>query len=103
MSKRNVELTRRFFEAYNAHDIEAFIACFDPSAEFHSVFAAVGGMVYHGHDGLREYFRDMVDTWGDEIRADPEAYFDVAERPSPLPCSTGAEDKAVPRSRCRLP
>jgi ketosteroid isomerase-like protein len=80
MSERNVELTRRFFVAYNAHDVEAFSACFDPSAEFQSVFAVVGGAVYHGHDDMPRYFRDVAEAWGDEIRAEPEAYFDLGER-----------------------
>jgi len=74
-----VELVRRLVEAYNAHDVEAFIALSDPSIEGHSVFAAVGGAVYHGHDGLRRFFRDARDAWGDEIRMEPEAYFDLGE------------------------
>ena len=79
MSARNVELHRRFIEAFNAHDLDAFIAHFDPSAEFRSVFAAVGGAVYHGHDELPRYFRDLTDAWGDEIRIEPEVYFDLGE------------------------
>jgi hypothetical protein len=35
--------------------------------------------VYHGHDGLRDYYRDLADAWGDEIRIEPEAYFDLGE------------------------
>ena len=79
MSRENVELHRRAVEAFNAHEVEAFIALCDPSIEGHSVFAAVGGAVYHGHDGLRRFFRDVEDAWGDEIRMEPEAYFDLGE------------------------
>jgi ketosteroid isomerase-like protein len=79
MSERNVELNRRCIEAFNARDVEAWIACFDPSIEFHSVWAAVGGAVYHGHDGLRGSFQDFEDTWGNEVRVEPEAYFDLGE------------------------
>jgi hypothetical protein len=43
------------------------------------VFAAVGGAVYHGHDGLRRFFGEVADTWGDETRIEPEAYFDLGE------------------------
>jgi ketosteroid isomerase-like protein len=77
MSESNVELYRRWFAAYNAGDIDAFIAACDRSIEFHSTFAVVGGMLYHGHDGVRRYFRD-TDVW-DEIRGEPEAYFDLGE------------------------
>src|SRR5436190_5279108 len=79
MSNQNVELLRRVLDAYNARDIEAFIAYCDPSIELHSAFAAVGGAVYHGLDGLRRWHRDFEDIWGDEIRAEPEAYFDLGE------------------------
>jgi ketosteroid isomerase-like protein len=79
VSEENVELHRRGVEAYNAHDIEAFIALCDPSIEGHSLFAAVGGVFDHGHDGLRRWFRDVEDAWGDETRMEPEAYFDLGE------------------------
>jgi ketosteroid isomerase-like protein len=79
MSERNVELTRRLFEVFNGRDIEAFIASCDPSIEFHSTFAAVGGAVYHGHQGLRKWHRDLEEAWGDEIRIEPETYFDLGE------------------------
>jgi hypothetical protein len=75
----NADLHRRVVEAYNAHDVEALIAVCDPSIEVHSVFAAVGGAVYHGHDGLRRFFGDVRDVWGDETRMEPDAYFDLGE------------------------
>jgi SnoaL-like protein len=78
VSQENVELHRRAVEAFNAHEVEALIALCAPSIEAHSVFAAVGA-VYHGFDGLRKFFRDARDAWGDEIRIEPEAYFDLGE------------------------
>jgi SnoaL-like domain len=78
MSARNVELTRRYIEAFNARDVEVLIVCCDPSIELH--VALVGGGVYHGHDGVRTFFRDMEDAFGDEIRFEPEAYFDLGQR-----------------------
>lgn len=80
MSNRNIELTRRVIKAFNARDIEAFIEYFDPGIEYHSALAAVGGAVYHGHAGLRTYHRDLEDAWGDEIRAEVEAYFDLGDQ-----------------------
>jgi hypothetical protein len=79
MSRENVAPLRGFTAAYNARDPEAFIAYCDPSVELHSTFAAVGGAVYHGHDGVRAFFRDVEDVWGDEIHSEPEAYFDLGE------------------------
>src|SRR5947209_5681779 len=80
MSPENVEVLRRWIDAFNARDIEAIIAYCDPSIELHSVFAAVGGAVYGGHEGLRSWQRDFEDAWGEEIRVEPEAYFDLGER-----------------------
>jgi hypothetical protein len=79
MSQANVERHRRAIEVFNAHDAEAFIALCDPSVEVYSSFAALGGGVYHGQDGVRAYFRDLEDAWGDAIRIEPEAYFDLGE------------------------
>ena len=80
MSERNVELHRRVIGAYNARDIERLIALCDPGVEWTSTFAAVGGGVYHGHDGMRRYQRDLEDAWGREVRAEPEAYFDLGQQ-----------------------
>jgi ketosteroid isomerase-like protein len=79
MSVENVELMRRFVEAWNARDVEAIIDCSDPDIELHSSFAAVGGATYRGHDGLRSYQRDLVAAWGENIRVEPESYFDLGD------------------------
>jgi ketosteroid isomerase-like protein len=71
---------RRWVEAFNARDIEALIALCDPDIEFHSAFAAVGGAIYHGHDGLRKWHRDLQDVWGPAIHTEPEAFFDLSGR-----------------------
>jgi ketosteroid isomerase-like protein len=80
VSNRKVELARRAIAAFNTRDPEATIAYFHPNVELHSVYAAVGGAVYHGHDGLRKYFRDLEDAWGDELRLEPEVFFDLGEQ-----------------------
>jgi ketosteroid isomerase-like protein len=77
MSQENVELQRRILEAFNRHDVETFITCLDPSVEYHSVMTVPGGAAYHGHDGVRRYFADFRDAWGDEFRVEPEAFFDL--------------------------
>ncbi len=60
--------------------METFIACLDPSVEYHSVVTVPGGAVYHGHAGVRKYFRDFKDAWGDDFRVVPEALFDLGEQ-----------------------
>src|SRR5438876_10880402 len=81
MPETNVELHRRVMEAFNARDIEAIIAYSDPSVEFHPLLAAsLGGeTVYQGHDGMHRWHRDFEEVWADEIRVEPENYFDLGE------------------------
>jgi ketosteroid isomerase-like protein len=79
VSEHNVELYRRAVEAFNARDLDAMLVVVDPSCQWHSTFAAVYGGVYHGHDGIRKWHRDMEDAWGEDIRLEPEAYFDLGE------------------------
>jgi ketosteroid isomerase-like protein len=78
MSERNVEGHRRFYAAFDARDIEEMIRLCDPSIEFHSTFAAVGGAVYHGHAGMRSWHQDLTEAWG-AIRLEAEAYFDLGD------------------------
>ena len=77
MSEHDVELTRRFIAAWNTRDVEAIIAYCGESLEFQSRWV---DEVYHGHDGFRTFHRDMKDAWGDEIRIEPDAYFDLGEQ-----------------------
>jgi ketosteroid isomerase-like protein len=79
VSEQNVEHHRRAYEAFNAADMDEFITYCDPSMEFHSVFAALGGAVYRGHDGVREWRSDLEDVWGKDIHVEPQAYFDLGE------------------------
>jgi hypothetical protein len=79
MSRANIELHGRANDAFNARHVEAFIAFCDPNVEFQGVFTAVGGGVHHGHDGVRRWHRDLQDAWGEEIRIEPEACFDLGE------------------------
>ena len=79
VSEQNVELHRRLEGAFNRRDLEAMIACIDPSGEYHPLLSAVGVTAYHGHDGLRSWFGQLDDAW-EELRVEAEAYFDLGEQ-----------------------
>jgi hypothetical protein len=79
VSQENIEHHRRVVDAFNARDVESYVPYFDPSIELHSAFAAVGGAIYHGHDGLQKWHRDLSDVFGDEIHFEVDAYFDLGE------------------------
>jgi hypothetical protein len=80
MSRENVELHRLSVSAFNSRDPEGYVALADAQVEIHSVFAAVGGGSYQGPEGVRGWFRDLQDAWGDEVRYEVENYFDLGER-----------------------
>ena len=79
MSRENVELHRRIYRALNGRDEQGLVGLCDPRIEVHSVFAAVGGAVYHGHEGVRRWQRDLSESWGGEFRVEAQAYFDFGE------------------------
>ena len=79
MPEQNVELHRRVVAAFNGRDIDAMLACLDPNVEYHPLLSAVGMTVYHGHDGIRSWFGQLDDAW-EELRSEPEAYFDLGEQ-----------------------
>lgn len=79
MPERSVELHRHIYRAFNAHDSDALIALCDPSIVIQSVFGALGGAIYHGHEGVGRWQGDLEEAWGEEIRVEAEAYFDLGE------------------------
>jgi ketosteroid isomerase-like protein len=77
LSPQDRKAVRAFTRAFNAGDVDGVIALCDAQVEFRSKFAAPGGAVYRGHDGVRQWHRDLMETWGDEFSVDLEALFDV--------------------------
>jgi ketosteroid isomerase-like protein len=61
MSEENVEAVRRGVQAWNADDLDAFLAELDPEVEWHpSIEPALEGgeTTYRGHDGARKAWDD---------------------------------------------
>jgi ketosteroid isomerase-like protein len=77
--KSHLEMVRAFTAAFNAHEVEALVACCNPDVEFHSTFAAVGGAVYYGQDGMHSWHRDLEEAWENEIRSELEASYDLGD------------------------
>ena len=65
MSRENVETFKRALDAYNRRDIDGFLQAFDPAVETRPLTLATFGQeaaVYRGHDGLRQFVRDVDET-----------------------------------------
>ena len=69
MSRENVAIVRRLFEMFDARDHERAFEYYDPEVEFDATaFRDVLpelAKVYHGHDGVRTYWREWLSAWSD--------------------------------------
>jgi ketosteroid isomerase-like protein len=66
MSRENVELLYRAYDAFNRRDIDAFLALCDPDIEFTVLHLELeGGRSYRGHDGVRRYSENMLSVFPD--------------------------------------
>ena len=61
MSQENVELAQQAFDAFNRRDLGAFLALMDADVEAGSRLVAMEGG-YHGHDGIRQWWRNLLDA-----------------------------------------
>jgi ketosteroid isomerase-like protein len=83
MSKENVEIVRRIFEAAASGDSADVFALYDPAVEWDASRAPMprligGGGVFHGHDGLRRFFKERNAIWG-EIEDEPKELIDAGD------------------------
>ena len=65
MIATDIEVVKATFAAFAARDLEAVLALADPDIEFTALTGEQAGRThpYRGHDGLRQYFRDVVSVW----------------------------------------
>jgi ketosteroid isomerase-like protein len=64
MSRRNLELARRAYEAFNRRNEEEFLALMDDEVEAESRLVAMEGG-YHGHEGIRRWWNDFLGVFPD--------------------------------------
>jgi ketosteroid isomerase-like protein len=66
MSQENVEIVRRLWSAAERGDDQAVYALYDPGISWTSrtvgPLEGAGGTV-HGHDGVRKFFRDLLEAF----------------------------------------
>jgi ketosteroid isomerase-like protein len=67
MSDENVELVRRWVAAINRADAEELTRLADPAVDYLPYLGSVSGEAgaYRGHEGLREYVRDLSEAWSE--------------------------------------
>ena len=73
MSQENVEAVRTAFAAFSRDDWDALIGLLDPEIEWVTTGQFVGGQVYRGHAGVRD-FLDALSGEFEAFRAEPENF-----------------------------
>jgi ketosteroid isomerase-like protein len=64
MSEENVKTVRRWVEAINAGDADALVELADPEVDYLPYLGSLAGdSGYRGHEGLRQYVRDLTEAW----------------------------------------
>lgn len=74
------ELVRRAYKAFSERDLDSLIEIADPQIEIHTVTGMLAGRdePYRGHDGLRDYLRDVSEMW-DEIELTPSDFHRLSD------------------------
>jgi ketosteroid isomerase-like protein len=63
-AERDVEVVRRFQEAWIAEDLDGVLECVHPDMEFDwTESRAPFRGVYQAHDGMRRYWDDVREAW----------------------------------------
>jgi ketosteroid isomerase-like protein len=75
-----VIVVKAVFAAFAERDVERVLELIDPEVEFAPVTADFAGRTepYRGHEGIREYFRDVELVW-DDLRLTPRVFREVGE------------------------
>ncbi len=80
MSRENVELVRAAWQAWERGDMEAIFAFYDPAIVWDQTHygAAELRAIYHGHDGIRRFFREWLAPF-EGYHAHAEEFIDAGE------------------------
>ncbi len=72
MDETDMDVIEAVYAAFSERDVEGVIARLHPDVEFSAVTGDHAGRPgpYRGHDGMRQYFRDVAEVW-DDLRIVP--------------------------------
>jgi ketosteroid isomerase-like protein len=64
LSKENLEIVRRAWDAWERGDWDPLYAFYDPDVvwDASTLRGPIAG-IYHGHEGVRRYFRDWLESF----------------------------------------
>jgi ketosteroid isomerase-like protein len=81
VGRSDVDVVKAVFAAFAERDLERVLELAAPDVEFIAVTSDYAGRTepYRGHDGIRQYFRDVAEVW-DELRLTPTDYGVVGDQ-----------------------
>jgi ketosteroid isomerase-like protein len=81
VGRTDIDVVKAVFAAFAERDLESVLEFASPDIEFVAVTSGYAGRAepYRGHDGIRQYFRDVAEVW-DELRLTPTDYRMVGDR-----------------------
>jgi ketosteroid isomerase-like protein len=59
------QLVRRAVDAFAARDLDGILAVADPEIELRSLLTEAERSLYHGHDGVRDWFNEVFGVFPD--------------------------------------
>ena len=76
----DIEVVKATFAAFAARDLDAVLALSHPDIELTAVTGEHAGRTdpYRGHDGMREYFRDVAAVW-EELHLTPREFREAGD------------------------
>jgi ketosteroid isomerase-like protein len=108
MSQENVEIIRRIYDAAARRDSATILSLYDPGVEVDMSRAPcrdlVGKRFYHGHDGLRAFYREWNGAW-ETVESDVEELIGAGERVVSVETTRGrgvASGAAVELHQCGI-
>ena len=78
MPSEMIEAVRRGYDAYESDGVEGIITFLDPAVEWRNPSDSPIAGVFHGHDGVREWFRLMDEAFA-EVHFHPEELIEAPD------------------------
>ena len=78
MSQKNVKAIERAYAALNSRDLATVVELCHPDVVFDNTNAVFDGSVYHGHEGLVEFFSLGQEMWESQAY-EPEEFIPVGD------------------------
>jgi ketosteroid isomerase-like protein len=80
VESRDIDVVRAVFAAFGERDVDGVLAHADAEIEFRPLTSDYAGRTdaYRGHEGIRQYFRDVATVW-DDIRLTPTDFRQVGD------------------------